>query len=138
VKNARLVANPGCYPTAAQVNWDIRSAKLKAPSIIVSVGWILVGSAQGAARPILAPTLYYHRLSECCLFSVSYRNVVCFLVSHRYGAVCVFVLCGMQLPLIPLLEAELIQHQDIIIDAKSGTTGAGRAAKQVSLYSHAN
>ncbi len=56
IKNARLVANPGCYPTAAQ------------------------------------------------------------------------------LPLIPLLKAGLIESNDIIIDAKSGTTGAGRAPKEAFLY----
>jgi N-acetyl-gamma-glutamyl-phosphate reductase len=39
-----------------------------------------------------------------------------------------------QLPLIPLLEAGLILEEDIIIDAKSGTSGAGRAAKEGSLY----
>jgi N-acetyl-gamma-glutamyl-phosphate reductase len=38
------------------------------------------------------------------------------------------------LPLIPLLEAGLILDEDIIIDAKSGTSGAGRAAKEGSLY----
>lgn len=36
-----------------------------------------------------------------------------------------------QLPLIPLLQAKLVQPDDIIIDAKSGTTGAGRSPKQV-------
>jgi len=39
-----------------------------------------------------------------------------------------------QLPLIPLLQAKLILPDDIIIDAKSGTTGAGRAAKESFLY----
>lgn len=40
-----------------------------------------------------------------------------------------------QLPLIPLLEAKQIESDDIIIDAKSGTTGAGRAAKEEMLFS---
>ncbi len=40
-----------------------------------------------------------------------------------------------QLPLIPLIEKKLIDAGDIIIDAKSGVTGAGRDAKQGSLYS---
>jgi N-acetyl-gamma-glutamyl-phosphate reductase len=40
-----------------------------------------------------------------------------------------------QLPLLPLLEGKLIDADDIIIDAKSGVTGAGRDAKQGSLYS---
>ncbi len=39
-----------------------------------------------------------------------------------------------QLPLMPLLEAGLISADDIIIDAKSGVTGAGRDAKQQNLY----
>lgn len=39
-----------------------------------------------------------------------------------------------QLPLIPLLQAGLIEDSDIIIDAKSGTTGAGRGAKEAFLY----
>jgi len=39
-----------------------------------------------------------------------------------------------QLPLIPLLEGGLIQAEDIIIDAKSGVSGAGRAAKEANLF----
>ena len=39
-----------------------------------------------------------------------------------------------QLPLMPLLEEGLISAEDIIIDAKSGVTGAGRDAKQQNLY----
>jgi N-acetyl-gamma-glutamyl-phosphate reductase len=39
-----------------------------------------------------------------------------------------------QLPLIPLLEAGLIEAEDIVIDAKSGVSGAGRAAKESSLF----
>ena len=60
VKNARLVANPGCYPTASS------------------------------------------------------------------------------LPLIPLLKAGLIEADNIIIDAKSGITGAGRSAKQANLFAEIN
>lgn len=41
---------------------------------------------------------------------------------------------SVQLPLVPLLKAGLIQADDIIIDAKSGTSGAGRAAKEANLY----
>ncbi len=40
-----------------------------------------------------------------------------------------------QLPLVPLIEAAAIDADDIIIDAKSGVSGAGRAAKEGSLYS---
>jgi N-acetyl-gamma-glutamyl-phosphate reductase len=39
-----------------------------------------------------------------------------------------------QLPLIPLIRAGLIDADDIIIDAKSGVSGAGRAAREGSLY----
>ena len=39
------------------------------------------------------------------------------------------------LALLPLAKAKLIAGEDIIIDAKSGVTGAGRDAKQGSLYS---
>jgi N-acetyl-gamma-glutamyl-phosphate reductase len=39
-----------------------------------------------------------------------------------------------QLPLMPLLEVGEIEGGDIIIDAKSGVSGAGRDAKQGSLY----
>ncbi|MDA0366891.1 MAG: N-acetyl-gamma-glutamyl-phosphate reductase [Proteobacteria bacterium] len=38
------------------------------------------------------------------------------------------------LPLIPLIGAGQIDADDIIIDAKSGVTGAGRAAKEASLF----
>ncbi|WP_445678630.1 N-acetyl-gamma-glutamyl-phosphate reductase [Radicibacter daui] len=39
-----------------------------------------------------------------------------------------------QLPLIPLLKAGLIEADDIIVDAKSGVSGAGRSAKEASLF----
>lgn len=39
-----------------------------------------------------------------------------------------------QLPLVPLVEADLIDADDIVIDAKSGVSGAGRAAKEASLF----
>src|SRR5262249_53910408 len=35
-----------------------------------------------------------------------------------------------QLPLVPLLKAKAIDPDEIVIDAKSGMTGAGRAAKE--------
>jgi N-acetyl-gamma-glutamyl-phosphate reductase len=38
------------------------------------------------------------------------------------------------LPLIPLLDDGLIDAEDIIIDAKSGVTGAGRAPKEGTLF----
>ena len=41
---------------------------------------------------------------------------------------------SVQLPLLPLLKAGMITPEAIIIDAKSGITGAGRAAKQANLF----
>ena len=42
------------------------------------------------------------------------------------------------LPLSPLLAAGVIAKDGIIIDSKSGVTGAGRSAKQASLYTEVN
>ena len=42
------------------------------------------------------------------------------------------------LPLVPLLEAGLITTEDIIIDSKSGVSGAGRSAKIATLYCETN
>lgn len=42
------------------------------------------------------------------------------------------------LPLIPLLANNLIEKHDIIIDSKSGTTGAGRSVKQSNLFCEVN
>lgn len=38
------------------------------------------------------------------------------------------------LPLVPLIESGLIETDAIIIDSKSGVSGAGRAAKEANLY----
>jgi N-acetyl-gamma-glutamyl-phosphate reductase len=40
-----------------------------------------------------------------------------------------------ELPLIPLIAAKAIDPDEIVIDAKSGATGAGRAAKEGMLFS---
>jgi N-acetyl-gamma-glutamyl-phosphate reductase len=40
-----------------------------------------------------------------------------------------------QLPLIPVLKAKAIESDEIVIDAKSGMTGAGRSAKEEMLFS---
>jgi N-acetyl-gamma-glutamyl-phosphate reductase len=40
-----------------------------------------------------------------------------------------------QLPLVPLLKAKAIETDEIVIDAKSGMTGAGRAPKENMLFS---
>jgi N-acetyl-gamma-glutamyl-phosphate reductase len=40
-----------------------------------------------------------------------------------------------ELPLIPLIKAKAIELDDIVVDAKSGMTGAGRAAKESMLFS---
>ncbi|KAL7246803.1 hypothetical protein ACSBR2_001835 [Camellia fascicularis] len=41
---------------------------------------------------------------------------------------------SIQLPLVPLIKANLIKSKNIIIDAKSGVSGAGRGAKEANLY----
>lgn len=40
-----------------------------------------------------------------------------------------------QLPLVPLIKAKAIDLDEIVIDAKSGMTGAGRSAKEAMLFS---
>jgi N-acetyl-gamma-glutamyl-phosphate reductase len=40
-----------------------------------------------------------------------------------------------ELPLIPLLRAKAIEIDEIVVDAKSGMTGAGRSAKEEMLFS---
>ena len=40
-----------------------------------------------------------------------------------------------QLPLVPLLQSKAINPDEIVVDAKSGMTGAGRAAKEEMLFS---
>ena len=40
-----------------------------------------------------------------------------------------------QLPLVPLIAAKAIDLDEIVVDAKSGMTGAGRAAKEAMLFS---
>lgn len=45
---------------------------------------------------------------------------------------------SVQLPLVPLFRAGLITPDALVIDAKSGVTGAGRAAKQANLYCEVN
>lgn len=42
------------------------------------------------------------------------------------------------LGLAPLLEGRLIDHRTLIIDSKSGTSGAGRGAKEASLFCEVN
>src|SRR5262249_53243670 len=42
---------------------------------------------------------------------------------------------GAQLPLVPLLAAKAVHPDEIVIDAKSGMRGAGRAAKEEMLFS---
>jgi len=39
-----------------------------------------------------------------------------------------------QLPLLPLLRAQAIETDGIVVDAKSGVTGAGRSAKEETLF----
>src|SRR5204862_3634651 len=42
------------------------------------------------------------------------------------------------LPLAPLLKAGLIEAEDIIVDSKSGVSGAGRTPKLSTLYPECN
>lgn len=42
------------------------------------------------------------------------------------------------IPLIPLLAAKVIEPEDIIIDSKTGVSGAGRTTKVTSLFAEAN
>lgn len=42
------------------------------------------------------------------------------------------------LPIAPLIASEMIQADDIIIDSKSGVSGAGRSAKLATLYCETN
>ena len=44
-----------------------------------------------------------------------------------------YTTCG-QLPVVPLLEAGAIDPDEIVIDAKSGVTGAGRSLREANLY----
>ncbi|XAR72870.1 N-acetyl-gamma-glutamyl-phosphate reductase [Bertholletia excelsa] len=41
---------------------------------------------------------------------------------------------SVQLPLVPLIKANLIETKNIIVDSKSGVSGAGRGAKESNLY----
>ncbi|XP_010272394.1 PREDICTED: probable N-acetyl-gamma-glutamyl-phosphate reductase, chloroplastic [Nelumbo nucifera] len=41
---------------------------------------------------------------------------------------------SIQLPLVPLIKANLVKLTNIIIDSKSGVSGAGRGAKESNLY----
>ncbi|WCJ44637.1 N-acetyl-gamma-glutamyl-phosphate reductase [Euphorbia peplus] len=41
---------------------------------------------------------------------------------------------SIQLPLVPLIKDNLIRYENIIIDSKSGVSGAGRGAKVTNLY----
>jgi len=42
------------------------------------------------------------------------------------------------LPLVPLLRQKLISHQGIIVDSKSGTSGAGRSPSMTTLFCEVN
>lgn len=45
---------------------------------------------------------------------------------------------SMLLPLLPLLQASVIEPQRLVVDAKSGITGAGRTAKTANLFAELN
>jgi N-acetyl-gamma-glutamyl-phosphate reductase len=67
--------------------------------------------------PYGLPELFRERLAGARLVS----NPGCYATS-------------MLLPLAPLLEQELVDADDVVIDAKSGATGAGRAPKEHLLF----
>jgi N-acetyl-gamma-glutamyl-phosphate reductase len=67
--------------------------------------------------PYGLPELYRERLAGARLIS----NPGCYATS-------------MLLPLVPLLEQQLVEHEDVVVDAKSGATGAGRAPKENLLF----
>lgn len=54
--------------------------------------------------------------------------------AHLVGNPGCYTTCA-QLPLIPLLRAQAIDPDEIVVDAKSGMTGAGRSAKESMLFS---
>jgi N-acetyl-gamma-glutamyl-phosphate reductase len=68
-----------------------------------------------------SPELYFNEIKEARLIA----NPGCFPTSAILG-------------LAPLLEANLIETDRIIVDSKTGVTGAGIKAKPVNLYSNVN
>ncbi|MDO9595628.1 MAG: N-acetyl-gamma-glutamyl-phosphate reductase [Lutibacter sp.] len=68
-----------------------------------------------------SPELYYNKIKEANLIA----NPGCFPTTAILG-------------LAPLLEANLIETDRIIVDSKTGVTGAGIKAKNVNLYSNVN
>lgn len=85
--------------------------------------------AQWYGQPHAAPDLQPHAvygLSEHARAAIATARLVANPGCYPTAA---------QLPLIPLLKHQNIIPETIIIDAKSGITGAGRAAKQGMLYS---
>ena len=68
-----------------------------------------------------SPELYFDKIKEAGLIA----NPGCFPTSAILG-------------LAPLLEANLIETDRIIVDSKTGVTGAGIKAKSVNLYSNVN
>ncbi len=107
VKHARLVANPGCYPTCSTLS-VYPLAEHKSPQFIEEAVYGLceinredVKHARLVANPGCYPT--------CSTLSVY-----------------------------PLAKEGLIDMSTVIIDAKSGTSGAGRGAKVDNLYCEVN
>ena len=54
--------------------------------------------------------------------------------AHRVANPGCYTSCA-EIPVLPLLKAKAIEPDEIVIDAKSGMTGAGRAAKEEMLFS---
>jgi len=138
VKTARLLANPGCYPTCAQV-WCM-------VWLSVCLTFFQLLFIKHPSQPVLAFILQNqdivtqkhqaHAINSCHLrlawgvrcFPLlcgrpSHAKVVHRCVSNRtLGTYCCTALwCPpLQLPLYPLVKSKLVLPEDIIIDAKSG------------------
>ncbi len=92
------------------------------------------------------PALYEEWYNTAHIATELQKEAVYGLTEHAYDALkeARIVACpgcyptSMLLPLLPLLDAEMIDPNHIIVDAKSGMTGAGRNARVPNLYTEMN
>ena len=109
---------------AAAVHGDVKiidlSPDFRLDDLDVYAEWY--GTSHGAAE-LQSQAIY--GLSEFSRAEIAATNLVACPGCYPTSAL---------LPLAPLLRNGLIEREDIIIDAKSGVSGAGRAAKEASLY----
>ncbi|KAH7575182.1 hypothetical protein JRO89_XS02G0058700 [Xanthoceras sorbifolium] len=107
IKNARLVANPGCYPTSIQLPLI---PLIKVTTVLFIARYILKGIGKSFLFPL--PNEPKHDgLDENKIKQLGINQ-------QLY-----------------IQYANLIDYRNIIIDAKSGVSGAGRGAKEANLYS---